>query len=250
MARKVIAPCGFHCIKINNLSVTVGKQAILEDVNLHIHCGTFTAVIGHNGAGKSTLIKAILGEVPSEGDIEFKLKKDGASLDLKIGYVPQHLAIDKDTPMSVQDMIISYGFKYPVFLPVPKKLREKVLEILAPLNAEDLIDKTIGTLSGGELQRVLLSLALMDAPNLLLLDEPVSGVDAGGVEKFYKLIDELKMHHDLAIILVSHDLEYVRKYADKVVLLDKTVLLADTPGVVFRSKEFENMFGTKAESDV
>ena len=137
-----------------------------------------------------------------------------------------------------------------MFLPVPKKLREKVLEILAPLNAEDLIDKTIGTLSGGELQRVLLSLALMDAPNLLLLDEPVSGVDAGGVEKFYKLIDELKMHHDLAIILVSHDLEYVRKYADKVVLLDKTVLLADTPGVVFRSKEFENMFGTKEESDV
>jgi len=250
MARKVINPCGFHCIKVNNLSVKVGKDVILEDVNLHIHCGTLTAIIGQNGAGKSTLIKAILGEIPSEGEIDFKSTRDGAKLDMKIGYVPQSLSIDRDTPMSVQDMIISYGFHYPVFLPVTKKLRDKVLEILAPLNAGDLIDKTIGTLSGGELQRVLLSLALMDEPNLLLLDEPVSGVDAGGVEQFYKIVDDLKNHHDLAIILVSHDLDYVKKYADKVVLLDKTVLLSDNPGVVFNSEEYKKVFGEKEGRDV
>lgn len=251
MARKIINPCGFHSIKVNNLSVTIGRDRILEDVNLNIQCGTLTAIIGQNGAGKSTLIKAILGEVPSEGDIEFKSVRNGAMLDMKIGYVPQSLAIDRDTPMSVQDMIVSYGFHYPVFLPVSKKLREEVLEILSPLSAEDLIDKMIGTLSGGELQRVLLSLALMDEPNLLLLDEPVSGVDVGGVEQFYRIVNSLKNQRDLAIILVSHDLEYVRKYADKVVLLDGTVVLEGNPGVVFTSEEYRKMFGDNKEgSDV
>lgn len=251
MARKIINPCGFHSIKLNNLSVTIGRDNILENINLNIKCGTLTAIIGHNGAGKSTLIKAILGDVPTEGDIEFKSVKNGAMLDMKIGYVPQSLAIDRDTPMSVQDMIISYGFHYPVFLPVTKKLREKVLEILSPLSAEELIDKTIGTLSGGELQRVLLSLALMDEPNLLLLDEPVSGVDVGGVEQFYSIVDGLKSQRDLAIILVSHDLEYVKKYADKVVLLDKTVVLDGNPGLVFNSEEFKQVFGIDKEgSDV
>lgn len=251
MARKIINPCGFHSIKLNNLSVTIGRDRILENINLNIKCGTLTAIIGHNGAGKSTLIKAILGEVPTEGDIEFKSVRNGAMLDMKIGYVPQSLAIDRDTPMSVQDMIISYGFHYPIFLPATKKLREKVLEILSPLSAEDLIDKTIGTLSGGELQRVLLSLALMDEPNLLLLDEPVSGVDVGGVEQFYSIVDGLKSQRDLAIILVSHDLEYVKKYADKVVLLDKTVVLDGNPGLVFNSEEFQQIFGIEKEgSDV
>ena len=251
MARKIINPCGFHSIKLNNLSVTIGRDKILENINLNIKCGTLTAIIGHNGAGKSTLIKAILGEVPTEGDIEFKSVRNGAMLDMKIGYVPQSLAIDRDTPMSVQDMIISYGFHYPIFLPTTKKLREKVLEILSPLSAEDLIDKTIGTLSGGELQRVLLSLALMDEPNLLLLDEPVSGVDVGGVEQFYSIVDGLKSQRDLAIILVSHDLEYVKKYADKVVLLDKTVVLDGNPGLVFNSEEFQQIFGIDKEgSDV
>lgn len=251
MARKIINPCGFHSIKLNNLSVTIGRDKILENINLNIKCGTLTAIIGHNGAGKSTLIKAILGEVPTEGDIEFKSVRNGAMLDMKIGYVPQSLAIDRDTPMSVQDMIISYGFHYPIFLPATKKLREKVLEILSPLSAEDLIDKTIGTLSGGELQRVLLSLALMDEPNLLLLDEPVSGVDVGGVEQFYSIVDGLKSQRDLAIILVSHDLEYVKKYADKVVLLDKTVVLDGNPGLVFNSEEFQQIFGIEKEgSDV
>ena len=248
MARKIINPCGFHSIKLNNLSVTIGRDRILEDVNLNIQCGTLTAIIGQNGAGKSTLIKAILGEVPCEGDIEFKSVRNGAMLDMKIGYVPQSLAIDRDTPMSVQDMIISYGFHYPVFFPITKKLRERVLDILSPLSAEELIDKTIGTLSGGELQRVLLSLALMDEPNLLLLDEPVSGVDAGGVEQFYKIVDGLKSQRDLAIILVSHDLEYVKKYADKVVLLDKTVVLDGNPGLIFNSEEYKKMFGLEKEA--
>ena len=249
MARKVIAPCGFHCIKVNNLSVEAGNDIILEDVNLHIHCGDIVAIIGQNGAGKSTLVKAILGEIPSKGDIEFKNTNGGTLEDLKIGYVPQNFEIDRDTPMSVLDVITVYGFKRPAFLPATRGIREKVEEVLSVFEAESLIDKPIGMLSGGELQRVLLSLALMDSPNLLLLDEPVSGIDANGLELFYKNMLYLKKNYDLAIIIVSHDLDYVRKYADKVVLLERTVLASGTPGAVFNSEEFKRTFGMAEGGD-
>ena len=188
--RKIIQPCGFHCIKINNLGVSFGEQTVLEDVNMHIHCGSFNVIIGQNGAGKSTLIKAILGEIPHTGTIEFKDTKDG----------------------------------------------------------QELIDKQVCNLSGGQLQRVLLSMAIMDEPNLLLLDEPVSGIDQNGMELFYKTMDYLKTHYDLAIILISHDLDYVAKYADHVVLLDKTVAKQGTVKEVFESKEFERIFYTGEES--
>ena len=103
--RKIIQPCGFHCIKINNLGVSFGEQTVLEDVNMHIHCGSFNVIIGQNGAGKSTLIKAILGEIPHTGTIEFKDTKDGHMAKLKIGYVPQSVNIEKNTPVSVYDLI-------------------------------------------------------------------------------------------------------------------------------------------------
>lgn len=98
-------------------------------------------------------------------------------------------------------------------------------------------------LSGGQLQRVLLSMAVMDEPNLLLLDEPVSGIDQNGMELFYRTMDYLKKNFDLAIILISHDLDYVAKYADKVLLLDKTILKQGTPKEVYASKEFGRIFG-------
>ena len=109
-------------------------------------------------------------------------------------------------------------------------------------DAEGLIDKQVCNLSGGQLQRVLLSLAVMDEPNLLLLDEPVSGIDQNGMELFFRTMTYLKEHYDLAIILISHDLDYVAKYADHVVLLDKTVLKQGTVREVYDSPEFERIF--------
>ena len=246
--RKIIQPCGFHCIKINNLGVSFGEQTVLEDVNMHIHCGSFNVIIGQNGAGKSTLIKAILGEIPHTGTIEFKDTKDGHMAKLKIGYVPQSVNIEKNTPVSVYDLIASYRYNYPVFLPKSKKIEAKIRETLEVFEAEELIDKQVCNLSGGQLQRVLLSIAIMDEPNLLLLDEPVSGIDQNGMELFYKTMDYLKTHYDLAIILISHDLDYVAKYADHVVLLDKTVAKQGTVKEVFESKEFERIFYTGEES--
>ena len=241
--RKIIQPCGLHCMKIQHLSVSIVTQEILTDINLHIHCGTLNAVIGKNGAGKSTLVKAMLGDVPYTGRVEFKDREDGKLQQLKIGYVPQNINIEKHTPVSVYDLIACYQSRFPVFLSKKKKLYQEVKESLKIFEADALLDKQVCNLSGGELQRVLLSLAILDEPNLLLLDEPVSGIDQNGMDLFYKLMDYLKRNFDLAVILISHDLDYVEKYADKVILLDKTVLKQGTVKEVYQSREFRQVFG-------
>ncbi len=245
--RKIIKPCGLHCIKVKDLGVEIGGQVILKDINLHIHCGTLTAIIGKNGAGKSTLIKAMLDDVRHTGKIEFKDRENGHVQKLRIGYVPQNLNIEKHTPVSVYDMIASYQSNYPVFFRKSRRLYGEIKESLRVFEAEALIDKQVCNLSGGELQRVLLSMAVMDEPNLLLLDEPVSGIDQNGMELFYKRIEYLKEHFDLAIILISHDLGYVKKYADHVVLLDERILAQGSPGEVYSGEAFQKTF---AETEV
>ncbi len=247
--RKIIKPCGLHCIKVNHLGVTLGGQEILRDINLHIHCGSLNAIIGRNGAGKSTLIRAILGDVPHTGNIEFKDSEDGRIQKLKIGYVPQSLNIEKQTPVSVYDMIAAYQSNAPVFALKSRKQRARILEHLQIFEADYLMDKQICNLSGGELQRVMLSMAIMDEPNLLLLDEPVSGIDQNGMELFYQTIYHLKENYDLAVILISHDLEYVKRYADKVVLLDETILKQGSVKEVFSSTEFSRVFQAESGSE-
>lgn len=245
--RKIVEPCGLHCIKVNELGVKFAEQVVLENINLHIHCGSLNAIIGKNGAGKSTLIRAILNDIPHTGQIEFKDTKDGRMQKLRIGYVPQSINIEKNTPISVYDLIASYQFRYPVFLPKSKKIYELIKKNLAVFEADEFIDKQVCNLSGGQLQRVLLSMAIMDNPNLLLLDEPVSGIDQNGMDLFYQTMDYLKKHYDLAIILISHDLDYVAKYADHVILLDKTVIKQGKPSDVYASPEFEKIFSTGEE---
>ena len=237
------AACGLHCIKMEDIGVYAGKTPIIEHVNVHIHCGKLTAIIGRNGAGKSTLIKAILGEVAHEGTIEFRDMKENKLKKLKIGYVPQHLNVKKDAPVSVYDLFASCISNVPVFLWRKKALYDEILNRLALFEAENLIDKRLGDLSGGELQRVLLSIACTPVPNLLLLDEPVSGVDRKGMELFYRTIHNLKEKYDLSVILVSHDLPLVKDYADSVILLDKTVLKEGAQEEVMESPEFHEIFG-------
>ncbi len=246
--RKII-PCGFHCIKFINLGVAFGEQQVLDNINMHIHCGQMTAVIGRNGAGKSTLVRAILGEVPYTGEIQFKNKMDHTMPALNIGYVPQSVNIDRTTPLSVYDLFQSFTGKLPLLVRT-KKEYEHVREALAEFDVADLIDQPVGTLSGGQLQRVLLAMAVHDTPNLLLLDEPVSGIDKNGMDAFYEKMRYLKETHDLAIILVSHDLDYVYKYADNVILIDKTVTAAGKPKLVYETDAFKKVFGTGAVGEV
>lgn len=242
-ARLNEAACGLHCIQMKNISVRDGAQTIIENINLHIHCGKITVIIGKNGAGKSTLIKAILGEIRHEGSIEFTDLKNKTLEDLRIGYVPQYLNLEKNTPMSVYDLFAGYISNSPIFLRKSPKLYRRVQEQLGIFEAQELIDRRAGDLSGGELQRVLLSIAVTPIPNLLLLDEPVSGIDRNGMQLFYQNIGKLKTHYDLAMIIVSHDFDFVREYADHVILLEKTIVKEGTPGEVLDSEEFHKVFG-------
>ena len=238
--------CGLHCTKINNIGVKIGKDVILKNVNIHIHCGELTVIIGRNGAGKSTLLKAILGEIEHTGDITFVDKKDNITKKIKIGYVPQNINVEKHMPTTVYDLFASCITHIPVFLRKDKKIYNEIQEHLKIFGADELIDKSIGDLSGGELQRVLLAIATKPVPNLLILDEPVSGIDRNGIKEFYRIISKLKTEYDMSIILVSHDLDLAKKYADKVILLDKEVIKEGTPEDVFKSLEFKNRFGELA----
>ena len=235
--------CGLHCTKINNISVNISGQEILKNVSIHVHCGQLTVIIGRNGAGKSTLLKAILGEVEHSGNIVFTDMKDNRTKKIKIGYVPQKINVERHMPTTVYDLFASCISDIPVFLKKDKKLYKEIKEQLNIFGADELIDKSIGELSGGELQRVLIAIATKPIPNLLILDEPVSGIDENGARSFYKILQELKNKYDMSIILVSHDFELTKQYADKVILLDKEVIKEGTPEQVFESLEFKCKFG-------
>lgn len=235
--------CGLCCTKIENFGVTKGSMRILENVNIHIHCGELTAIIGPNGAGKTTLLKALLGEVAHTGELTYLDFKGFRSDRPNIGYVPQQLSFDPGTPTSVLDLFIACRSRMPAWIFKPGYVKKRALEGLARVKAEHLIDRRLGALSGGELQRVMLALALDPVPNLLLLDEPVSGIDQGGLELFYRTVSELRKNYDLSIILVSHDLELVQKYADRVILLNRTVISSGTPKQVFSDERTMKSFG-------
>lgn len=229
------------CLKVSNLSVSFGGVPALENINLHLHCGQMTALIGPNGAGKSTLIKAILGQQAHEGTIDFSMEgKNGRKL--RIGYVPQSPAFDPADPVTVQDLYTACLTRRPAFLPVTKALRVRILECLSRVHGESLIDKRIGTLSGGELQRVLLALALEPMPNLLILDEPLSGVDVEGMELLMGMLDEIRTRYDLSILMITHDFSMLTRYVDKVVLLNRHVLREGSPIDVLDSEEFAGAF--------
>ena len=229
------------CLKVTGLEVKVGDSPILQDVDLHIHCGQIVALIGPNGAGKSTLFKAILGQIPHTGVIDFETAGGHRTRPL-VGYVPQSPTFDRGDPVSVLDLFASSISRWPVFLPVPKALRSRVESCLARVHGESLIDKRVGALSGGELQRVLLAMALEPLPHILILDEPLSGVDVEGERQLLDMLDEIRSSYDLSILLSTHDFATLEQFADKVVLLQHRVLKVGAPAQVLSSPEFQAVF--------
>ena len=235
--------CGLCCTKIEGLSVAMEGNDALRDINLHIHCGDMTAIIGPNGAGKTTLLRALLGLIPYTGKVQFESADGSRARAPRMGYVPQTMELDRLAPLSVEDLFASATGTRPAFFRRDAQNREAMTEALRRVQAHTLIDRRLGALSGGELQRVLLALALMPLPDVLLLDEPVSGVDARGLEMFYKTVDEIRASCDVTCILVSHDLGAVRRHADRVVLLRTEVLDTGSPDAVFSGEAFRQVFG-------
>ncbi len=235
--------CGLCSVKLDGITVVSGRDTLIENINMTFHCGELTALIGKNGAGKTTLIRAILGERQYTGEITFIRHDEGKIKRPLIGYVPQHLDFDKSTPVSVADFMLAGKSKRPLWLGHNAALKKRALSALESLDCGHLLNKSLGNLSGGELQKVMLLAATDPMPDLLILDEPVSGVDAIGLEKFYKTVTHLRDTYHMAILLVSHDLSLIKKYADKVVLIDKTVLCQGEIDEVFTSRQFKDSFG-------
>ena len=237
--------CGHSCcLRVENLSVKIGGECILSNVNLHVHCGELVALIGPNGAGKSTFLKAILGQRDYEGVIAFS-EPGQRSKKPRIGYVPQSPAFDPSDPVSVADLFACCMSKRPAFLGLGKSMRGLVLECLERVHGEELIDKRVGTLSGGELQRVLLALALEPMPNILILDEPLSGVDVEGMETLMDMLDEIRKNFDLSILMTTHDFSMLPRYANQVVLIDRGILVQGEPESVLHCPEFAQAFHMK-----
>lgn len=230
---KEIAKCSGCCTKLINFGVKLGSKSILENINLHIHCGELTVLVGPNGAGKSTLFKALLGEIPFQGEICFQ-KEDNSKKRPRIGYVPQKLDFDISSPMTVRDLFA---------VSLPKLSEEEVKKSLAKTEVEHLLHQKLGHLSGGEMQRTLMSLALTPIPEILLLDEPISGLDMRGVNLFYQMVSNLRLNYDLTILLVSHDLNAVSKYADRMILINKHILCDGPPQEVLEHHELKKLLG-------
>ena len=254
------------CTRIAGLSVIAGNDYILKDINLHIHCGELTAIVGRNGAGKSTFMKALLNTIPHTGTVIYEGErcaghcgKDRTSdhdryctCHKKIpytttkpvfGYVPQSLSVEQGTPTSVEDLVLSCISRRPAWLPHRKKDKEKVAEILKSTNAHELASRRVCDLSGGELQRVMLALAIHPVPDILLLDEPVSGVDRTGLKSFYQLVSSIRRDYDITVLLISHDLDLVARHADRVVFINNSSAIIGRVDEVYANKDFIDVFG-------
>lgn len=208
-------------IEIRNLGVTLRKVEILKEVDCAIQAGRITAIIGPNGAGKTTLLLAILGLIPYTGTIHFT-KTPGGDPPV-IGYVPQRLDFDRGLPCTVEDLMTIAISRKALWLGKNKKVRDRVRAGLRRVGAVGLENRFIGKISGGELQRVLLALALEGDPSILLLDEPTAGIDAPGEELFCDLLSDIQEQSNLTVVLISHDLSVVSNHAQQVICLNKTI---------------------------
>lgn len=220
-------------IQTRNLSVQIGQTPILRDIDLQVQRGDIVTVIGPNGSGKSTLLKTIIGALkPSNGRIVL-------SPGLSIGYVPQRLHIDETLPMTVKR-----------FLRLPRRASAAAIQsTMANAGVPDLLGQQLLSLSGGQLQRVLLARALLEQPNLLLLDEPTQGLDRRGTADFYKQIDRIRHSLNCGVIMVSHDLQVVMRQSERVICLNGRICCEGKPEVVSNSSEYRALFGFEDDDD-
>ena len=216
-------------VKLNNVGFRQKQKWLVQGVSLKVKKGEIVTLIGPNGSGKSTTAKIALGLLKNiEGEVE--------KFTNKIGYVPQKISIDWTLPLRVRD-----------FMLLTDKLKEDTMEeALSLTGVVDLKDKSLGNLSGGEFQRVLLARAISKKPELLVLDEPVQGVDFTGEIALYELIKEISEKLNCGILLISHDLHTVMSATDYVVCLNGHVCCSGSPKEVAKNNEYKALFGEQA----
>ncbi len=216
-----------NILEAKGLGVKIDGNLILSNLNFSVKRGETLAVIGPNGAGKSVLFRSLLGFIPiNQGSINWQSG-------IRIGYVPQKLYLEKSLPLNVGEF---FSFK---------KDGRKILDALelTGLKGHGILNKRMGTLSGGELQRVLIAWAIVDDPDVILFDEPLTGIDLGGEETIYSLLRKLNKAKDTTVMLISHDLGIVYKYADSVLCLNKRQICLGKPSEVINTENTKKLYG-------
>lgn len=215
-------------ISTHDLTLRFGGQTVLEGVNISIERGEIVTIVGPNGSGKSSLLRALIGALaPASGHIT-------RAPDLRVGYVPQKLQIDATLPLTVRR-----------FLNLPlRQSRAMVAQMLQQAGVPDLAERQMTDLSGGQFQRVLLARALLNAPDILILDEATQGLDQPGAAAFYRQIEAVRRDMGCAVLMVSHDLHVVMAASDRVLCLNGHVCCEGTPEIVADAPEYRALFGT------
>ncbi|MFK5925862.1 MAG: zinc ABC transporter ATP-binding protein ZnuC [Desulfuromusa sp.] len=225
MARKVQP-----LLEVSSVNLELGKRLLLENINFKIGQGEILTIIGPNGAGKTTLLRVALGlQKPTSGTVD-------RQRDISIGYMPQRLHLDPTFPLTVKRFLAL----------ACKNNIERVQSLVAEVGATHVIESAMQTLSGGELQRVLLARALVREPDLLVLDEPVQGVDVHGQVELYQLISRIRDQRGCAVLMVSHDLHLVMAATDQVLCLNRHICCSGTPESVTNDPAFVELFGPAA----
>ena len=226
LRRGVSASAG-PLVELRGVDVSLGGRAALHGVDMTIARGEIVTVVGPNGSGKTTLMRTILGALrPTGGRV-------ARAPGLRVGYVPQALRMDATLPMSAAR-----------FLSLPRRRpAAEVRAALARAGALDVADRQMGALSGGQARRVMLARALMDAPDLLILDEPTAGLDQPGSAAFYREIERVRREEGCAVLMVSHELHVVMAASDRVICLNGHVCCQGAPALVADAPEYRALFG-------
>lgn len=224
-------------IDVHHLQVRFRDQVILENISFSLVKGSVVAVIGPNGSGKTTLLKAILGLIPYQGQVLIDARPVQQMLP-DVGYVPQRFDFDKTLPITVREFLDLNARK--------KSAARLIKKYLEEVGMKEHEHELLGHLSGGQLQRILIARALINEPKLLLLDEPVSGIDISGEKSFYDIIRHLNKKHKITILLVSHEMDVIYKYADEVLCLRKNLVCQGRPYEVLTKDVMQQLYGQDA----
>jgi len=229
-------------IRLENVNLTLGRTAILHDVSFTVAAGSVHALAGPNGGGKSSLIKTLLGQTPHRGTVALDWPGEPGV----IGYVPQALEFDKGLPMTVEDFMAAMTQRRPAFLGTQAGCRQTIRDTLEQVSMTDKRHRRMGALSGGERQRVLLAQALIPAPGLVVLDEPMAALDEAGVRVFEALLAQWR-RAGATVLWIEHDLDAVMRLADRVTGLSRAVLFDGPPSEVLTPDRLLALFAYRPE---
>ena len=228
-------------VRFEHVTMKRNRLTILDDVSAIVPRGSCTAIVGPNGAGKTSLIMALVGEKAHQGAIILEPNAQGRCPVL--GFVPQRLHTDRGLPLTVTEFLVMGIQSRPLWLGIRPECREQAHTLLGMVRAEHLHSRRLGELSGGELQRILLALALQQNPDILVLDEPSAGVDFQGEHLFCELLEELREKQGFTQLMVSHDLGMVAHHATHVICLNRKLVAAGAPSLLLDASVLKALFG-------